>query len=181
MAIRWGLSSSSTVFEREILWKHNICLQVAFCALKIKILIIILILFLFFYSFYFQVCPINRKSVEVYASSQCEAWSKILGEGVLTGEGRQVVHQPVKGNWLSWAVFCKMSSETWHSSSNKLDNLKSEPQTLSTFSFSALFSANFERKVVKSNVKVHSFTITGCPELYFAKHQVKPGIPPVTS
>merc|ERR1711997_1235680 len=74
-----------------------------------------------------DVCPINRKSVEVYASSQCEAWSKILGEGVLTGEGRQVVHQPVKGSWLSCAVFCKTSSGAWHSPRKELENLNVDP------------------------------------------------------
>ena len=57
-----------------------------------------------FLFFLVQVCPLNRPAVDVFASSQCEAWSKIIGEGVLTGEGRQVVHQPVKGNWLSCAV-----------------------------------------------------------------------------
>merc|ERR1712029_765797 len=74
-----------------------------------------------------DVCPINRKSVEVYATSQCEAWSKILGEGVLTGEGKQVVHQPVKGNWLSCAVFCKTTSGAWHSPRKELENLNVDP------------------------------------------------------
>ena len=44
-------------------------------------------------------CPINRQSVEVYASKQCKAWSENL-DGLVTGEGRQLKHQPVKGNWL---------------------------------------------------------------------------------
>merc|ERR1719189_2424549 len=60
-----------------------------------------------------DVCPFNKKSVDVYASSQCQAWSKLLGDGFLTGEGRQKIQQPVKGNSLSCTVFCKTSSGAW--------------------------------------------------------------------
>ena len=80
-----------------------------------------------FLVFLVQVCPLNRPAVDVFASSQCEAWSKILGEGILTGEGRQVVHQPVKGNWLSCAVFCKTSNGAWHSPRKELENLNVDP------------------------------------------------------
>ena len=78
---------------------------------------------------FFQVCPINRLSVQAYASAQCSNWStKRILEGIVTGEGRQVKHQPVKGNWLACAVFCKTSSGgQWYAPKKELEALNIDP------------------------------------------------------
>ena len=61
----------------------------------------------------FKVCPKQRKSVAFYASQQCKEWGKLLSQSgkstvELLPEGKQVKHQPVKGSWLSCAIFCKV-------------------------------------------------------------------------
>ena len=63
----------------------------------------------------FKVCPKQRKSVAFYASQQCKEWGKLLSRSgkstvELLPEGKQVKHQPVKGSWLSCAIFCKVTS-----------------------------------------------------------------------
>lgn len=74
-----------------------------------------------------DVCPINRESIEIYASKQCQAWSETLN-GTVTGEGRQVKHQPVKGNWLACAIFCKHSTTgSWYSPKKELQKLNVNP------------------------------------------------------
>ena len=45
-----------------------------------------------------KVCPKEKAPVAVYASKQCSEWSGLL-DGLITGEGRQVKHQPVKGSY----------------------------------------------------------------------------------
>ena len=60
-----------------------------------------------------KVCPEQRKSVVFYASQQCKEWGKLLSQSgksavELLPEGRQIKHQPVKGSWLSCAIFCKV-------------------------------------------------------------------------
>ena len=45
-----------------------------------------------------------------------------------TGEGRQVKHQPVKGNWLACAIFCKHSTTgSWYSPKKELQKLNVNP------------------------------------------------------
>ena len=60
-----------------------------------------------------KVCPEQRKSVVFYATQQCKEWGKLLSQNSkstieLLPEGRQIKHQPVKGSWLSCAIFCKV-------------------------------------------------------------------------
>ena len=74
-----------------------------------------------------QVCPLNRQSVNDYASSQCQGWSSLLN-GLVLGEGRQVKHQPVKGNWLACAVFCKTASGgQWYAPKKELEAINIDP------------------------------------------------------
>ena len=60
-----------------------------------------------------KVCPKERKSVAFYASQQCKEWGKLMSQNgkskvELLPEGKQVKHQPVKGSWISCAIFCKV-------------------------------------------------------------------------
>ena len=67
----------------------------------------------FSHFWYKKVCPKERKSVAFYASQQCKEWGKLMSQNgkskvELLPEGKQVKHQPVKGSWISCAIFCKV-------------------------------------------------------------------------
>ena len=48
-------------------------------------------------------------------------------KGAVTEEGRQVKHQPVKGNWQPCAVFCKTPSGAWYFPKHELQQKNVDP------------------------------------------------------